>query len=817
MVLFDPTDGSVLGEQQFNRNLGEVIYETDYYCLAKDTPLLILNKEENHLIKFVQEIVDGDRILSLNKDGSQQWKKVKLTERIAPNKLLEFHSGALFQVTNNHKLFRPNFEIDAAGNLRQNDCLMAVKRILLTEEKTDICISDFITEDWLLKEEGKVGHYSRHNTNEKVFVNNKIPLNYEFGIIVGLYLAEGSTAKNIVQFALHLEEENVSSLLEEYVEKIFGFSATTNVFPEYTRRIVYLFNKTLSSFFEIAIPGSSYTKELPPWAFSAPNSFKLGLIHGWLIGDGSFNKNRVWGTTASKKLAYGIHNLSLSLGIKTTISISKNKEIDIFKIKFTGRSNLELLCSVQINWKHYISIKNYLSLEDTKKGFTRNQLKELFFNYYKDGMSKEEFLSVASLAWSPFKRIWGSWSALLKDFGKEKFLKRHDVSRTELILIGHKWLKDNVFSESKWIADKNVPGINAIIKYFGKSSTFVKYVLSLSADDVQKLNYKNEFKDISSVPIYRIYEKDYDYKFVYDLEVEGNENFLIGNIVSHNSGSQINILMGDVLLDSAVSISFGVSQEKAPVWGYANQYYAFTTDGHVLVQGSLAVAFKETGYLFWPAQRYQEKMQFLFNLKGVGQDYLNEQISKNNAWTSPRYNYSGGKVVNSYKPGDYSLLEASKAGSNQAKKKTMRINVEQMVALMNNKDSTNSDVHRQYNQFWQELGSMSDNDFENWADVFEDVLWYGSDPANAATRDKLFSKNLRIDASISDEDVLGHRRLDQYPPVDIWITYGDCNSAAANHTVKKILDVSFVGQSQTIEVSGQPILEVYSFFARNLV
>ena len=74
------------------------------------------------------------------------------------------------------------------------------------------------------------------------------------------------------------------------------------------------------------------------------------------------------------------------------------------------------------------------------------------------------------------------------------------------------------------------------------------------------------------------------------------------------TGSQIGVMIGDVLIDNAVAISFSVEQTKTPIYGYANQYYSFVADGHVLVQGSLTIAFKESGYLTWPIQRFQEKV-----------------------------------------------------------------------------------------------------------------------------------------------------------------------------------------------------------------
>jgi len=258
------------------------------------------------------------------------------------------------------------------------------------------------------------------------------------------------------------------------------------------------------------------------------------------------------------------------------------------------------------------------------------------------------------------------------------------------------------------------------------------------------------------------------------------------------SGSQINIMIGDVVIDSAVGIGFNVNQSKTPVWGYANQYYSFLAPGKVIVQGALTIAFKESGYLLWPIERFMEK------------DF-NEESS------SPRVT-----AVGEFFPLDSStkgntLAANSKAAANKVLKQRS------IETLAQNEHSNNAGATRATNQFHRDLGAVNDNEFEKWAEAFEDVIWYGADKNNPYTRDMLFSKNLRDNRKMEDEDVFQHRRADQYPSIDIYIVYGDMSRQQPNHTVKQLLDVSFTGQAQTIEISGQPTFEQYEFIARNIV
>jgi hypothetical protein len=278
------------------------------------------------------------------------------------------------------------------------------------------------------------------------------------------------------------------------------------------------------------------------------------------------------------------------------------------------------------------------------------------------------------------------------------------------------------------------------------------------------------------------------------------------------SGSQIVIMIGDIVVDAAVATQFSVENSKTPVYGYANQYYTFVAEGKVLVQGSLTVAFKESSYMLYPVQRFVNNFARIQSVSGQEEWQKNfPGLSK-----SPRYSLDAqGNINNTYTPEDYTLTEAS----NKARhKEVMRANVEQMYSWdYRGGPAGQPRLQQKYNDFWHELGALPDKDFEDYAEVFEDAIWYGSDQSNPLVRDKLFSKDIPSGEFVTKEELLKHRRLDQYPEIDIWIVYGDMTRQPANHTVKKLLDVSFVGQSQVIQIDGQPTFENFNFFARNLV
>jgi hypothetical protein len=59
-------------------------------------------------------------------------------------------------------------------------------------------------------------------------------------------------------------------------------------------------------------------------------------------------------------------------------------------------------------------------------------------------------------------------------------------------------------------------------------------------------------------------------------------------------------------------------------------------------------------------------------------------------------------------------------------------------------------------------------------------------------------------------------RPDQFGGVDIFLTYGMPGSSTNNSTTKKFESVHFTGETQTIEINGQPVIEAYSFLCRSI-
>lgn len=254
------------------------------------------------------------------------------------------------------------------------------------------------------------------------------------------------------------------------------------------------------------------------------------------------------------------------------------------------------------------------------------------------------------------------------------------------------------------------------------------------------------------------------------------------------SGAQVNVYIGDVLIDEITNLQVSVQQRKQPVYGYADQLFAKVAKGTVLVEGSFIINFKESGYLYTVLERFKS----LTN----GQSPLSLSPFMGTAGFSQlAKNRTGGAKLN----GASGLLrrqniEQISASVNQVtsgKINDRNIRPEELIdyyrsltGFNNNNPPRNGSV----------TGAL--NPAEDTFEAFEDKIW-GSDTLTEEPR--------RGDSN----------KFDNFT---IYITMGDYNrNDRVNHTAKRIDNVHLIGQAQTITINGEPIGEQYSFLARNFV
>lgn len=265
--------------------------------------------------------------------------------------------------------------------------------------------------------------------------------------------------------------------------------------------------------------------------------------------------------------------------------------------------------------------------------------------------------------------------------------------------------------------------------------------------------------------------------------------------VDYFSGAQCAIYIGDTWVDEVTSLSYVVSQDRTPLYGYADQLFSAVSKGQVIIQGEFTINFKEAGYLFLLLDRYQTIMNGKTSVLGVPH--------------KPKLSSKGNKLRTPFEASD-------------------RINRENIESMINN-DGRISVFER--NRIFQALAAGR---FTLGAHG-EDASTIGRQEAAASLGG--FSSLTRSQGGVGAaedlfetfEDAIWrrpesidelHRRADdpRLNPFDLYMAFGDfAGDNNANHTIRRLSDVHIVGSTQQIIIDGQPIQEAYSFLARNVV
>lgn len=229
------------------------------------------------------------------------------------------------------------------------------------------------------------------------------------------------------------------------------------------------------------------------------------------------------------------------------------------------------------------------------------------------------------------------------------------------------------------------------------------------------------------------------------------------NKIDYYSSSQVTVWFGNIFVDDINSIQWSRAQSKRPIYGYASQQFDAVAKGTVIIQGNFTINFRQSGYL-----------QAVFdNIK-----YLYEYFRPDDPEAKAPYNSESWDVVRGLigvhlKNGTFGPQSA-----------------EEIIALGNTPD------------------------FVERAKIYENVIW-GS--PELVGKDDRIMKNA---ADVAQSNIIPDG-------FNILITYGNLlgNDAQTindqiRSTSKSLVNVHMIGESQVIQVGGQPVMEQYDFIAR---
>ena len=220
-------------------------------------------------------------------------------------------------------------------------------------------------------------------------IPDKIPLDNDFGFLVGIYLAEGYCTKTFI--CISNNDEVIRKRITDWCDR-YGVtydlvtSKGKNV-RKGTSNDLKIHSTLLARMFKLICDTGSANKRVPEFSYTAPEQFIKGLIDGYWSGDGCINKisGSVIISSVSEDLILGISFLLSYFGIFGRLSSSQAKKNNI------GSKNIKL--------SHLLSISNgfaqrfarYIPLTEHNKQEKLNTI-TLFKKYtYNRGKSQTEF------------------------------------------------------------------------------------------------------------------------------------------------------------------------------------------------------------------------------------------------------------------------------------------------------------------------------------------------------------------------------------------------------------------------------------------
>ena len=258
------------------------------------------------------------------------------------------------------------------------------------------------------------------------------------------------------------------------------------------------------------------------------------------------------------------------------------------------------------------------------------------------------------------------------------------------------------------------------------------------------------------------------------------------------AGADCKIFFGDIWVDDIITIQYNSSQSKTPIYGYASQNFDAIAKGQILVEGNLAIAFKETGYL------------------NIIQATLEEQRVNASTLIQGKIKKIQDNDQQKFIPGLTTINDNSKEKldfSYSANGTPQIIRQQQTIEQVLTSKKANEVLNSKF-------GDTSANDFEDFAEILEDSIWGDSNGKTIQLENKL----KRVDEFdyTSNGGILTAKGHNYADVLNIMLTFGDINDARAEHTMVVLNDVHFTSSSMIVSPNGDPIGEMYTFIARDI-
>ena len=229
-----------------------------------------------------------------------------------------------------------------------------------------------------------------HTSNSFVsHIPDKIPLDNDFGFLVGIYLAEGCCTKTFICISNNDEviRKRVTDWCDRYGVTYHLVTSQGKNVRKGTSNDLKIHSTLLARMFKIICDTGSANKRVPEFSYTAPEEFIKGLIDGYWSGDGTVSKEdgSVVVGSISEDLILGISFLLSYFGIFGSLRNNLQKKNNV------GSKNIKRMYKLSIRNSFAQRFARDIHLTEYNKQEKLNTV-TLFKKYkYNLGKSQTEF------------------------------------------------------------------------------------------------------------------------------------------------------------------------------------------------------------------------------------------------------------------------------------------------------------------------------------------------------------------------------------------------------------------------------------------
>ena len=277
--------------------------------------------------------------------------------------------------------------------------------------------------------------YPYRGVRSEAKIEDKLELNRENGVFLGIYLAEGNSHITSGKVMICNNNPEILGIIKKWFDKrsIVNKIYTKNI-KNTTSTTIQGYSVVLAKFLSKFVGKTSRNKFIPSEFYLAPDEFIIGLLDGYFSGDGHITKNSIELSSASYELIEGISMLLTRFGIFSKITFSKLKSnnfgtTDIAPInRLAIRSKFALKFSKIIKLSHpdkFEKLNNLLNSETILKY-------EKIYEVKKDTIL-DEIISIEKISSKEYPKVYDLTIPATKNFGLSNGLQVYDTSETGYI------------------------------------------------------------------------------------------------------------------------------------------------------------------------------------------------------------------------------------------------------------------------------------------------------------------------------------------------------------------------------------------------